>query len=220
MISRPPARRGRHRHEQHLAGGDACAWRRSSRRAAASMLDAPVSGGEIGAINATLSIMVGGDAGRVRARASGAGAHGPRRSHHPHRRRAWLRTDLQGLQSDCDRRRAGRRGRGLRGGGRRRASTARRCGRRCSADSPRAACSRSTASGCSTATSSPGFRARLFQKDLRIAEETAADEGVAVPVTDIVASRAERDRRVRRRRYGLLGGTEISADSRNFRSLQ
>jgi 2-hydroxy-3-oxopropionate reductase len=35
----------------------------------------------------------------------------------------------------------------------------------------------------------PGFRARLFQKDLRIAEETAADEGVAVPVTDIVASR-------------------------------
>ena len=35
----------------------------------------------------------------------------------------------------------------------------------------------------------PGFRARLFQKDLRIAEETAADEGVAVPVTDVVASR-------------------------------
>ena len=34
----------------------------------AAMLDAPVSGGEIGAINATLSIMVGGEAGGVRAR--------------------------------------------------------------------------------------------------------------------------------------------------------
>ena len=32
-----------------------------------AMLDAPVSGGEIGAINATLSIMVGGDAGAFRA---------------------------------------------------------------------------------------------------------------------------------------------------------
>ena len=32
------------------------------------MLDAPVSGGEIGAINASLSIMVGGDEARVRAR--------------------------------------------------------------------------------------------------------------------------------------------------------
>ncbi|MEP6914653.1 MAG: NAD(P)-binding domain-containing protein [Acidobacteriota bacterium] len=40
--------------------------RRLARRAAdlgAPMLDAPVSGGEVGAINATLSIMVGGDAG-------------------------------------------------------------------------------------------------------------------------------------------------------------
>jgi 2-hydroxy-3-oxopropionate reductase len=42
------------------------AARRLARRAAelgATMLDAPVSGGEVGAINATLSIMVGGDAG-------------------------------------------------------------------------------------------------------------------------------------------------------------
>ena len=33
-------------------------------------LDAPVSGGDVGARNATLVIMVGGDAGRLRARPS------------------------------------------------------------------------------------------------------------------------------------------------------
>ena len=33
----------------------------------------------------------------------------------------------------------------------------------------------------------PGFRARLYQKDLRIAEETAAAHGVAMPATTVVA---------------------------------
>src|SRR4029077_7606686 len=37
----------------------------AARARGATMLDAPVSGGEIGAINATLSVMVGGDAGAL-----------------------------------------------------------------------------------------------------------------------------------------------------------
>ena len=53
--------RRRRRHEQHLARGDASGWRTRVADKGASMLDAPVSGGEIGAINASLSIMVGGD---------------------------------------------------------------------------------------------------------------------------------------------------------------
>ena len=39
----------------------------------------------------------------------------------------------------------------------------------------------------------PGFRAALYQKDLRIAEETAAAHGVAVPATTVVAGMVERD---------------------------
>jgi 2-hydroxy-3-oxopropionate reductase len=37
----------------------------------------------------------------------------------------------------------------------------------------------------------PGFRTRLYQKDLRIAGETAAAHHVAVPVTDVVAHRVD-----------------------------
>jgi 2-hydroxy-3-oxopropionate reductase len=33
----------------------------------------------------------------------------------------------------------------------------------------------------------PGFRTRLYQKDLRIAEETAGAFGVAIPATSVVA---------------------------------
>ena len=48
----------------------------------ASMLDAPVSGGEVGAINASLSIMVGGEAGGIRAGAADARSDGQSRAHH------------------------------------------------------------------------------------------------------------------------------------------
>ena len=51
-----------------------------------SMLDAPVSGGEIGAINATLSIMVGGDEAAFDARAADSRVHGQSRADRPHRR--------------------------------------------------------------------------------------------------------------------------------------
>ena len=56
------ARHHRHRHEQHRTRPPPAAWRRAPAPMAAVMLDAPVSGGDIGAKSGTLSIMVGGDA--------------------------------------------------------------------------------------------------------------------------------------------------------------
>ena len=64
--------------------------RRLAARAAelgAAMIDAPVSGGEVGAINASLSIMIGGDEAAVGACAAGARSDGQRRAHRAHRRR-------------------------------------------------------------------------------------------------------------------------------------
>ena len=69
----------------------------------ASMLDAPVSGGEIGAIDGTLTFMVGGDAGALESVRDDPQRDGQARAHRP-RRRVRRRPDLQGLQSD----RAGR----------------------------------------------------------------------------------------------------------------
>ena len=61
----------RHRRLEHDRAGDRAAVRRPRRgAAAASMLDAPVSGGEIGAIDGTLTFMVGGDAGALEAGAA------------------------------------------------------------------------------------------------------------------------------------------------------
>ncbi len=80
----------------------------------ATMLDAPVSGGEIGAVNATLSIMVGGDQAafdRVKPILDVMG--NPKRGQD---RRLGRRADLQGLQSDGDRRHARRGQRGVRAG--------------------------------------------------------------------------------------------------------
>ena len=56
------ARHDRHRHEQHRPRRRLSAWPLARSSLGATMLDAPVSGGDIGAINGTLSIMVGGDA--------------------------------------------------------------------------------------------------------------------------------------------------------------
>ena len=110
------------------------------------MLDAPVSGGEIGAINATLSIMVGGDEAAFDAReADSRGMGNPERIVHIGRVRR--RPGLQGLQPDRDRRRAGRRQRSVRARAEGRRRLGARARRRCSAASPRAASSKSTASG-------------------------------------------------------------------------
>jgi 2-hydroxy-3-oxopropionate reductase len=80
----------------------------------AKMLDAPVSGGEIGAKNATLSIMVGGDANRIRAGQANPRLHGQSRTDRAHRHRSGVGADLQDLQSDRDRRGVGRRERSAR----------------------------------------------------------------------------------------------------------
>ena len=53
-------RRSPHRHEHHLPRRHRGAGR-SAKEKGASMLDAPVSGGDVGAIEGTLSIMVGGE---------------------------------------------------------------------------------------------------------------------------------------------------------------
>ena len=71
--------------EQHRPGGGAAA-RRAARARGATMLDAPVSGGEIGAIDATLSIMVGGDAAAFATVQADPRRDGQPRAHHPDRR--------------------------------------------------------------------------------------------------------------------------------------
>ncbi len=60
-VQRDSTRHHHHRHEQHRARPGPPPRRRARRRSAPRMLDAPVSGGDIGAIAGTLSIMVGGD---------------------------------------------------------------------------------------------------------------------------------------------------------------
>ena len=139
----------------------------------ATMLDAPVSGGEIGAVNATLSIMVGGDPdafARVRPVLACMG-HADRIC--TRRRGAGLRPDLQGLQPDRDWRcaRGCERGACGRSKGRRRSRTRppgapRRIRRKPRPRGPW----RAHAHG----QLHPGFRTKLYQKDLRIAHETAA----------------------------------------------
>mgnify|MGYP003694280409 CR=1 FL=1 len=123
------------------------ARRRWSRERAASMLDAPVSGGEIGAINATLSIMVGGDEAAFDARAAdprGDGQPGADRPHRPSRAPGRSARSATRSRSAARSPASAKRSRSRR----RPASTRRRCGRRCSAASRRAACSKCTASGC------------------------------------------------------------------------
>lgn len=154
-----------------------------------SMLDAPVSGGEIGAVNATLSIMVGGDPvafERVRPVLALMGQAD----------RIIHIGDEPGSGQICKVCNQIAIGGALAGVGEAFAVAA-------AAGVDRAKVRQALLGGFAASrvlevhgerilkgNFVPGFRTRLFQKDLRIAEETAADEGVAVPVTDIVASRA------------------------------
>ena len=81
----------------------------------------------------------------------------------------------------------------------------RRSARRCSAGSPARRSSRSTASGCSTATFDPGFRIRLHRKDARIVEDAAAGARVADPVVRGGRRAVPARGRRRRRRPRPLG---------------
>jgi 2-hydroxy-3-oxopropionate reductase len=149
------------------------------------MLDAPVSGGEIGAINGTLSIMVGGDAAalaRVRPILECMGS--PERIVH-------VGTEPGSGQvcKICNQIAIGGALAGV--------SEAFAVARKAGVDPARV---REALLGGFAASRVlevhgermlkgnyvPGFRARLYQKDLRLANETAGAHGVAIPSTAVV----------------------------------
>ena len=74
-----------HRHEQHRARRRHAGSPAQAASLGAAMLDAPVSGGDIGAINGTLSIMVGGDAAAFAARQADPRRDGQPGEGRPHR---------------------------------------------------------------------------------------------------------------------------------------
>jgi 2-hydroxy-3-oxopropionate reductase len=151
-----------------------------------SMLDAPVSGGEIGAINATLSIMVGGDSAalaRIRPLLECMG--NPERIVHVGSEPGAGQTCKICNQIAITGALAG-------------VSEAFAVARKAGVDPARV---REALLGGFAASRVlevhgermlkhnyvPGFRARLYQKDLRLATEAAAASGVAIPATAVVA---------------------------------
>jgi len=157
----------------------------------ATMLDAPVSGGEIGAKNATLSIMVGGDADAFeRVKPILACMGNPERIVHIGRE-----PGSGQICKICNQIAIG----GALAGVSEAFALARKAG--VDASQVRQALLGGFAASrvlevhgerILTGNFTPGFRARLYQKDLRIAEETAAAVGVAVPATTVVAGMVER----------------------------
>jgi 2-hydroxy-3-oxopropionate reductase len=150
------------------------------------MLDAPVSGGEVGAINGTLSIMVGGDAAaltRVRPILECMG--NPERIVH-----VGGEPGSGQVCKICNQIAIGGALAGV--------SEAFAVARKAGVDPARV---REALLGgfagsrvlevhgdrMLTGNYVPGFRARLYQKDLRLANETAGANGVAIPATAVVA---------------------------------
>lgn len=151
----------------------------------ATMLDAPVSGGEVGAINATLSIMVGGDAGalaRVRPILECMG--NPERIVH-----VGPEPGSGQICKVCNQIAIGGALAGV--------SEAFAVARKAGVDLVRV---REALMGGFASSRvlevhgermikgnyAPGFRAKLYQKDMRLANEVAGAHGVAVPATAIV----------------------------------
>ena len=151
----------------------------------AAMLDAPVSGGEIGAINATLSIMVGGDeAAFNRARPIFEAMGNKERIVH---------IGKSGAGQVCKVCNQVAIGGALAG-----VSEAFALARKAGVDAARVRTALLGGFAASkvlevhgermlTGNYKPGFRARLYQKDLRLANEAAAANNVAMPGTAIVA---------------------------------
>lgn len=150
----------------------------------ASMLDAPVSGGEIGAINASLSIMVGGDAAAfARARPILAAMGNAERIVH---------IGKSGAGQICKVCNQVAIGGALAG-----VSEALALAKKTGVDAAKV---RQALLGGFAASRvlevhgermlagnyEPGFRTKLYQKDLRIANETASANAVAMPATAIV----------------------------------
>jgi 2-hydroxy-3-oxopropionate reductase len=151
------------------------------------LLDAPVSGGEIGAINATLSIMVGGDPAafeRVRPILACMGA-ADRIVH------VGDRPGAGQICKVCNQIAIG----GALAGVSEALALARKAG--VDAGRVRQALLGGFASSrvlevhgerMLTGNYKPGFRTRLYQKDLRLAKETAAANGVPIPATEVVTN--------------------------------
>jgi 2-hydroxy-3-oxopropionate reductase len=149
-----------------------------------SMLDAPVSGGEIGAINAQLSIMVGGDEAAFTRVKPILGAMGNAEK--------IIHIGRSGAGQICKICNQVAIGGALAG-----VSEAFALAKKAGVDAARV---RQALLGGFAASRvldvhgermlidnyKPGFRARLYQKDLRIANEAAAANGVAMPATAIV----------------------------------
>jgi 2-hydroxy-3-oxopropionate reductase len=154
------------------------------REAGGTMIDAPVSGGEIGAQNGTLSIMAGGDAAAFeRVRPILACMGNPERI---------VLIGESGAGQTCKICNQIAIGGALAG-----VSEAMAVARKAGVDAARVrqallggfAASRVLevhGERMLNAQYTPGFRTRLYQKDLRIANETAAANGVAVPATALV----------------------------------
>jgi len=150
----------------------------------AAMLDAPVSGGEVGAINASLSIMVGGDeAAFTRAKPIFEAMGNKERIVHIGRSGAGQ------LCKICNQIAIGGALAGV--------SEAFALANKAGVDAARVrqallggfAASRVLevhGERMLTGNYKPGFRTKLYQKDLRLANEAAAANGVAIPGTAIV----------------------------------
>jgi 2-hydroxy-3-oxopropionate reductase len=150
----------------------------------ASMLDAPVSGGEIGAINASLSIMVGGDeAAFTRARPVFEAMGNKERIVH---------IGKSGAGQVCKVCNQIAIGGALAG-----VSEAIALARKAGVDASRVRTALLGGFAASrvlevhgermlTGNYKPGFRTKLYQKDLRLANEAAAANSVAMPATAIV----------------------------------
>jgi 2-hydroxy-3-oxopropionate reductase len=150
----------------------------------ASMLDAPVSGGEIGAINASLSIMVGGDeAAFNRARPIFEAMGNTERIVHIGRSGAGQVCKV------CNQIAIGGALAGV--------SEALALAKKANVDASRVRAALLGGFAASrvlevhgermlTGNYKPGFRTRLYQKDLRLANEAAAANNVALPGTAIV----------------------------------
>jgi 2-hydroxy-3-oxopropionate reductase len=150
-----------------------------------SMLDAPVSGGEIGAINAALSIMVGGDEATFHRMKPVLDKMG-----NPERVVYIGRSGAGQICKICNQIAIGGALAGV--------SEAFALARKAGVDAARV---RQALLGGFAASRvlevhgermlidnyKPGFRAKLYQKDLRLANEAAAANGVAMPATAIVA---------------------------------
>jgi 2-hydroxy-3-oxopropionate reductase len=150
-----------------------------------SMLDAPVSGGEIGAINATLSIMVGGEERTfTRVQPILAAMGNPERI---------VYIGESGAGQTCKICNQVAIGGALAGVG-----EALALAKKAGVDGGRVRQALLGGFAASkvlevhgermlTANYKPGFRARLYQKDLRLASEAASSNNVAMPATAIVA---------------------------------